>query len=212
MATTMFKQNEKNFKNKVEEFNNLYKQYALTQSKQLVFEKMKLVFVQAEHQFKFMEIEFGSFTEMHQKDYVQSMKANKLTYVECQKKLRDLQFDLEKLPFSNSSSNSKKLNPSPIGGLNSDLQVQTKQLETLDSRLLEAEDTQLTILDNVRNQKEKLLKAIEDTKEIQMGVQMTQRHATMIKNRQSYNKGILLSLICILTIGNILILYYKFIS
>ncbi|CAD8199186.1 unnamed protein product [Paramecium octaurelia] len=212
MATTMFKQNENNFKNKVEEFNNLYKQYALTQSKQLVFEKMKLVFVQAEQQFKFMEIEFGSFTEMHQKDFAQSMKANKLIYVECQKKLRDLQLDLEKLPFSNSNSNSKKLNPSPIRGLNSDLQVQTKQLDTLDSRLLEAEDTQLTILDNIRNQKEKLLKAIEDTKEIQVGVQMTQRHATMVKNRQSYNKGILLSLICILTIGNILILYYKFMS
>ncbi|CAD8127857.1 unnamed protein product [Paramecium sonneborni] len=212
MATTMFQQNEANFKNKVDEFNNLYKQYALTQTKQLVFEKMKLVFVQAEQQFKFMEIEFGSFTDLHQKDFSLNMKSNKLLYVECQKKLKDLQFDLDKLPFSNSSSGNKKQNTSQIIGLNSDLHVQTKQLETLDSRLLEAEDTQLSILDNLRNQKEKLLKAIEDTKEIQVGVNMTQRHATMIKNRQSYNKGILLSLICILTIGNILILYYKFIS
>ncbi|CAK92266.1 unnamed protein product (macronuclear) [Paramecium tetraurelia] len=212
MATTMFQQNEANFKNKVEEFNDLYKQYALTQSKQLVFEKMKLVFVQAEQQFKFMEIEFGSFTDLHQKDFAQKMKSNKLIFVECQKKLRDLQSNLDKMPLSNVSSNSKKQAPSPIRGPNQDLHTQVKQLDTLDSRLLEAEDTQLTILDNIRNQKEKLLKAIEDTKEIQVGVKMTQRHATMIKNRQSYNKGILLSLICILTIGNILILYYKFMS
>ncbi|CAD8062839.1 unnamed protein product [Paramecium primaurelia] len=212
MATTMFQQNENNFKKKIDEFNDLYKQYALTQSKHLVFEKMKLVFVQAEQQFKFMEIEFGSFTDLHQKDFAQNMKSNKLIFVECQKKLRDLQSNLDQMPLSNVSSNSKKQTPSPIKGLNSDLYAQVKQLDTLDSRLLEAEDTQLTILDNIRNQKEKLLKALEDTKEIQVGVKMTQRHATMIKNRQSYNKGILLSLICILTIGNILILYYKFIS
>lgn len=34
----------------------------------------------------------------------------------------------------------------------------------------------------------------------------------MIKNRETYNKGILMSLVCILTIGNILIIYYKFVN
>lgn len=36
------------------------------------------------------------------------MKSNKLIFVECQKKLKDLQSNIDKIPLSNTSSNSKK--------------------------------------------------------------------------------------------------------
>ncbi|CAK67196.1 unnamed protein product (macronuclear) [Paramecium tetraurelia] len=212
MASNMFQQNDINFNKKVDEFNNLYKQYSLTQSKQLTLEKMKLIHVQAEQQFKFMEIEYSSFNEQNKQEFAQKFKQDKMLYTECQKKLRDLQLDIDKQPQSHFSKVVTKTQPSQISGLNSDLHTQVKQLNNLDSRLLEAEDTQISILDNLRSQKEKLLRAIEDTKEIQSGVKMTQRHATMIKNREQYNKGILMTLVCILTIGNILIIYYKFVN
>ncbi|CAD8127510.1 unnamed protein product [Paramecium sonneborni] len=211
MASNVYQQNEINFNKKVEEFNKLYQQYSMTQSKQIILEKMKLTHVQAEQQFKFMEIEYSSFNEQNKQEFAQKIRQSKMLYTECQKKLRDLQQDIDKQPQSHHSNIIKKTQPSQISGLNSDLHSQVKQLHQLDSRLLEAEDTQISILDNLRSQKEKLLKAIEDTKEIQSGVKMTQRHATMIKNRESYNKGILMTLVCILTIGNILIIYYKFV-
>ncbi|CAD8182576.1 unnamed protein product [Paramecium pentaurelia] len=102
---------------------------------------MKLVFLQAEQKFKFMKSSSKRLCIEYE------IQQNSFFFLEFRKKLKDLQSNLDKIPISNVSSNSKKQPPSPIKG---------------NSRLLEAEDTQLIILDNIRNQKEKLLKAVED--------------------------------------------------
>ncbi|CAD8114196.1 unnamed protein product [Paramecium primaurelia] len=106
MAITMFQQNENIFKIKIDEFNDLCQQNALTQSKHLVFEKMKLVFLQAEQKFKFMKLNL---------DHLQIFI--KKTLHKFRKKLRDLQSNLDKIPLSNISSNSKKQPPSQIKGI-----------------------------------------------------------------------------------------------
>jgi len=40
MTSTVYTQNETNFLKKVEDFNNHYKQYSMTQSKQITFSKL----------------------------------------------------------------------------------------------------------------------------------------------------------------------------
>ncbi|CAD8126438.1 unnamed protein product [Paramecium sonneborni] len=163
MASNLYQQNEINFNKKVEEFNQLYQQYSMTQSKQLKLEKMKLIHVQAEQQFKFMEIEYSSFNEQNKQEFAQKFRQSKILYIECQKKLRDLQQDIDKQPQSHHSNITKKTQPSQISGLNSDLHSQVKQLHQLDSRLLEAEDTQIIRRRNCQ----KLLKIFIDERNIE---------------------------------------------
>lgn len=43
-----------------------------------------------------------------------------------------------------------------------------------------------------------------------MDLGRTNRQVGMMRNRETFNKGILISLIGVLTIGNLLIIFYKF--
>ncbi|CAD8115001.1 unnamed protein product [Paramecium primaurelia] len=206
MSQVIFQQNEIAYLRLMDEFNTAYQQYSLTQSKVSTLEKLKSKLQQAEQKLKFMQIEFKSCESTLKAELTPKMKQHQMNYANSQQKLKSIE----------QSKSVEQTQPSfnldirkRIENHTNQLETQINQLENYDKTLTNTVELQDGIMVDLKKQKEKLLIAQEDTNIIRSDVKETGRYVRIMQNRELFSKVLKLGLIGVLTLGNILLIYYK---
>ncbi|CAD8212063.1 unnamed protein product [Paramecium pentaurelia] len=206
MSQVIFQQNEIAYLRLMDEFNTAYQQYSLTQSKVSTLEKLKSKLQQAEQKLKFMQIEFKSCESTLKAELTPKMKQHQMNYANSQQKLKSIEQSksVEQTQPSFNLDTRKR-----IENNTNQLETQTNQLENYNKTLTNTVELQDGIMVDLKKQKEKLLIAQEDTNIIRSDVKETGRYVRIMQNRELFSKVLKLGLIGVLTLGNILLIYYK---
>ncbi|CAD8126439.1 unnamed protein product [Paramecium sonneborni] len=207
MSQVIFQQNEIAYLRLIDEFNTAYQQYSLTQSKVGTLEKLKTKLQQAEQKLKFMQIEFKSCESTLKAELTPKMKQHQMSYVNCQQKLNSIEQQQKSQEQTQPSFNLDSRRR--IENNTNQLDQQTNQLDNYNKTLINTVELQDGIMEDLKKQKEKLLIAHEDTNIIRSDVKETGRYVRLMQNRELFSKVIKLGLIGVMTLGNILLIYYK---
>ncbi|CAD8193035.1 unnamed protein product [Paramecium octaurelia] len=205
MSQTLFLKYENDFQKLLGEFNTNLQQYPYTQSKNETLQTLKSTLQKAEKQFQCMQIELKASSTLEAelkpklKQHGQNLQTAKdnLTSIEKSKS------------FEQSQPNVNFDNKRRLENNTNKIESQTNQLENCHKELFHTVDLQQTIMTDLDTQKKQLLETIDNTNDIRKIVQQTGRDVRVMQNRELFSKALKLGLIGVLTLGNIMLIYYK---
>ncbi|CAK89301.1 unnamed protein product (macronuclear) [Paramecium tetraurelia] len=206
MSRAIFDKNEIAFQSLLDEFNTAYQRYSLTQSKEATLEILKTKLKQAEDKLNLMKLEFKHCQSTLKAELETKLKQHLGNFSTAQKNLisieqaKSIEQSQPSLNLDNRRRQEKNTN---------ELETQTNQLQDCHKVLVETEDLQVGLMKGLDDQKKKLLIGIEGTDDIRKGVKETGRNVRDMENRELFSKALKLGLIGVLTLGNLMLIYYK---
>ncbi|KAM3138333.1 hypothetical protein pb186bvf_009609 [Paramecium bursaria] len=206
-----FEQNETQFLQKMETVQKFFQQYPISSAKQNLLLEIKIALNQASQQLQFMTIESKHNSNSHQKSQLDSkLKKYNQDYKQANERYKDLQNNGNEVVQKQQQLFGEKPQDMKQVDKKAQLLGQTYQLQDTNKVAEETLDLTLQINAKLLEQKQLLLSALDKNQDIGSDINKVNKYANAMRNREAYSKIILVAIIAILTIGNAMLIFYKF--